>query len=109
MDADVKIFLKFAKKNIDRKRYNAIKKLKDEEEMIQALQYVIAGKLEREMQTLEKQVKNKEKLMKDVFVAKTKLIMLQSKLKNFKASFSDEDYNKVKNLFSDIKKEIQNV
>ena len=109
MPADVKILFKIAKQTIDKERYKIIKKIKEEKEIISVLKYSIITKLERELHSLEKKVKNKERIAKDVFFAKTKLIMLRNKIKNFSVSFSDEEYNKVMGLFLDIKKEIQDV
>jgi len=94
-----------AKKLVDKKTWKKIKKVKEKEEKLQVLKYSIGFNLEIKLDEIEQKIKKLEK-ERDMFIPKTKLSLLKSKIKLFEATFHKKDFNTIELLLNEIKKEI---
>lgn len=106
MKGDVDLIMKMAKKTIDKPIYDKLSKIKEESELKPAAQHALINKLENEEYLLKKKIQYMKNYGKDVFFVENKHLLLDSKIKHFKATFSKEDFIKVQNLINSIKKEI---
>jgi|WetSurMetagenome_2_1015567.scaffolds.fasta_scaffold572501_2 hypothetical protein len=105
----IRQLLRLAKKVVKKETYKKLKSVEDEPEQLSAIQYAMIAALEKEHYTLDKEIKNLEKDLKDVFTAKNKSILVPSKIKHFEVAFNKDEFYKVYRLLNDIKKEIQKI
>ncbi len=109
MKKDARRILKIAKKIVKKETYKKLKKIKDEEELKKTAQYSIIASLEKEHYSIEKEIKELESRMKDVFFAKSKSLLIPSKISHFKVGFEKEEFYKLSKLLNDVKKELENI
>jgi hypothetical protein len=105
----IRQLLKLAKKIVKKGTYSKLKSIQDESEQLSAVQYTLISTLEEEHYLLEKEIKNFEKNLKDVFIAKNKSLLVPSKIKHFKVEFNKDEFYKVHKLLNDIKREIKKI
>jgi aminopeptidase-like protein len=102
---ELKTLEQIARKIVGKETLKKIKKVKEPEEKLQVLKYAIGFHLEIRLDEIEQKIKKLEK-EKDLFVAKTKLSLLKTKIKLFEATFHKKDFNTLQNLLKEIEKEL---
>ena len=109
MRGEVSLIMDMAKKAIDKQVYKKLSDIKEESEMKNAAKHILISALEKEEYLLKKKIQYMKNYGKDVFFIENKHILLDSKIKHFKATFNKEDFVKVQKIINDIKKEILHV
>ncbi|MCK4997497.1 hypothetical protein KAS08_04280 [Candidatus Pacearchaeota archaeon] len=98
---------KVSKKIVGKEHYKKIKKLNSYKERTEGLKYLTASKLE--LRHLELEIKLRGLEYKRAKLIEIKLILLPSKIKIFKSTFSKRDYTVVQKLIKEIEGELGNV
>ena len=98
---------KVSKKIIGKESYKKLKKIKDIKEKTEGLKYLAASKLE--LKHLELELRLKDINHKRAKIIEIKLILLPSKIKIFKSTFSKRDYDVIHKLIKEIEGELGNV
>ena len=83
--------------------------ISDKNELENAAKYALVASLENEYHMLYRKVTSLEGASKDVFFAKTRILLVPSKINHFKVDFSENDFFKVCTLLDNIKEDIINV
>lgn len=104
-----KRLMKIAKQLLDKELMRKIDSITDEAEKIQSLEYSIIAKLEKEHLFLENKIQEFKQKGRDIFTAENKLILIPSKIKHFQVEFSEKEFEKILQLFKEIKMELKNV
>ena len=107
MKKEFKRIKKVSKNIIGKEHYKKIKNIKDIKERTEGLKYLAASKLE--LKHLELELKLKDLNHKRAKIIEIKLILLPSKIKIFKSTFSKRDYNVINKLIKEIEGELENV
>ena len=107
MKKEFKRIKKVSKGIIGKKHYKKIKKLKSYEDKTESLKYITASKLELRFLELESKIKEIDN--KKTRLIELKLILLPLKIKIFKSTFTERDYNVVQRLIEEIEGELKNV
>lgn len=101
--------LKLTKKTLGKSIHKKLKKIKDKEELKETLKHATISSLKKEYHSMEVEIKKLENQKKDVFFARTKLLLLPSKIKYLQANFDEEEFERVTKSFKLVQKEIENV
>ena len=106
---EIKRLLKFANKVMKKETYKKIKKIDNEEDLLEVLKHALVSTFKIENYNMEDSIKQLERKNIDIFFIKNKVILIPSKIKHFQVDFNEKDFYKLVSLFKDIKKEITNV
>ena len=98
---------KVSKEIIGKESYKKVKKLRTYTERTEGLKYLAASKLE--LRHLELELKSRNLDEKRAKIVEIKLILLPSKIKIFKSTFSKRDYDVIHRLIKEIEGELGNV
>jgi len=109
MKGDVSSLMKIAKKVVEKSTYRKLSEMPKNAELETTLKHAVVSALENKAYLLEKKISYLKNYGKDVFFAENKFIQLSGKIKHFKASFSEEDYNKTEIVLKEVVREIENV
>ena len=107
MEKEFRRVKKISKKIIGKEHYKKAKKIKDIKERTEGLKYLMASKLE--LKHLELELKLKDFDHKRAKLLEIKLILLPSKIKIFKSTFSKRDFDAIHKLVNEIEGELGNV
>lgn len=105
---EAKRLMKFAKKILDRRSIKNLKKV-GEEDKIEAIEYAMRARLEREYIYLKEKAGKMERMGKDTFFIQTQLSLLASKMRLFNTTHHKADFINMANLFKQTEKEMRNV
>lgn len=106
MKKDVNNLLKLSKRIVSKNIYENLKKITDEEELKNAVQYSVNSALMSEYYTLKTEIEKLEEKKIDVFFAKNKIFLIPSKIKHFQVDFDEDEFNKLAESFGYIRSEI---
>lgn len=96
-----------ARKIVDQNTIKKIKTVTDKRERIILYEYTIKAALEFKYAKLKDEIKRIEKRGKDIFIVKTKLHLLGSKVHFFNATMYKKDFKIVEKMFKEIEKELK--
>lgn len=86
-----------------------VKKAENKSDLIDSLKEELIKDLYHEYQKIQKEVRTHIKRENDLYVAELKLIGIPPKIQMFDKTAKREDYYKVKKIFHDVKKEIDEI
>jgi hypothetical protein len=109
MRGAVRKLMKIARKEVEKKVYNQLANITDEDEKEDALKHTLINSIENKAYELERKIQYLKNYGKHVFFAEGKFLMLNNKINHFKATFSKEDYEKIEKARNAVKMEIANV
>jgi hypothetical protein len=93
----------------DRVTYNRVRKIKEKADLSDAVKYVIIDSLNKEYEKLKDKISELRKSNEDTFVIDMRILMIPQKIKLVKATYDEQDIEKVKEIFRTIKKEIEEI
>lgn len=96
-----------AKRTIGKGTFKKIKKIKDKDEQVRLYQYSIKSALEIKYAELKDRIEKKDKEVGGQFIAKTKVLLLGSKIHYLTVTFNRKDFNVVNKMFKKIEKEMK--
>jgi len=108
MKKEKKRIKKLNKKLLDKETRKKIKKIKCPKEFSEISRHTIISYFKNEILRIEKNIDKLEKEGKDVFFARTKLMMIPGKLQFFKINFCEKELNKLVHLFNQVERELTN-
>jgi hypothetical protein len=100
---------RLAKKLLNKKLYNKIKKLEDKTDKLETYKHAVVSSLDLEYHKLDLERINAGKKGKDVIIASLKLENLKHKLRILRLTYHKHDLEIIMNQISSIKKELENV
>lgn len=106
-EVSLKDLLFIAKKIVKKSTIKKINSVEDKKEKIILYDYVIKSTLEFKYVELKEKIDQMEKTGKDVFILKTKLHLLGSKIHFFNATMYKEDFKKIMKSYKEIEKEMK--
>lgn len=109
MSGEASRIMEMVKKTVDKDTCKKLSKIKEQSELVQTAKHILINYLENEEYKLGRKLQYLKNYGNDVFFAENKYLLLDSKIKHFKAGFLKEDYIKVMNLIKSIKEEILHV
>ncbi|MFH1290908.1 MAG: hypothetical protein ABIH92_05910 [Nanoarchaeota archaeon] len=108
MNPQVKQLMQIAKETVSKETYKKVRFIEDEKELQEALQYSIISSLEQKHHKLNKEIQRLEKQSKNLLIAKSKSLLVPSKIKHFAVEFNKDEFYKLSRLLNDIEKEMKN-
>jgi len=96
-----------AKKIVDKNTLKKIETVSDIYEKELLYEYTVKSAFELKYAQLKEKIEMDEKRGKDVFIIKTKMYLLGSRVHFFNASFQKEDFKKIMIMFKEIEKEMK--
>ena len=98
-----------AKKALKRNIFRKIQEIKERDEQRILFEYSIKSALELKYAELRDLVEKKEKQKKDVFIPRTRMSLLHSKIHLLNATHSKSDFKIIEKMFKEIGRDIKNV
>jgi hypothetical protein len=98
-----------AKAVVSKNIYKKLKSLEDPDEKKEALKYIIKNKLHLKSETIKSAVDKLKSEKKDIFFISLKANTFFAKLKLFNATYHPRDFEKLMEIYNEVKKELKNV
>lgn len=108
MEDRIKNLLYFAKR-LDKNSYKRLKKINNPAELEESVEYFIYSNLMNSFYKLESEILAAEKKMADVFIPKSRLLLVPPKIKTVKTGLYRNEFDNLMGLFKKIKGEVRNV
>jgi len=102
-----RVLRSIAKKIVKKGTLKRIGTVSDKREREILYEYTIKSALELRYAEIKEKIGMLEKRGKDVFIMKTKMHLLGSRIHFFNASFQKDDFKKIRAMFKELEKEIK--